>query len=239
MTKMNKIACLVLAAGCLAAAGAIPVRAQDKGRQVFVLQSYNPEYIWSQTVDAGIHDALEGLDVTYTTYYMDAKRRHEPAQLRQAAQEALQLIGKSSPQVVISVDDAAQALVVAPHLKGLDRPQVVFCGVNALPSAYGFPAANVSGVRERWHYREGFALLKRISPSLHSVAFLIEESETGRFVVEDMLDETRRNGPFSLKLAGVEVIRTYQEWQRLVLLIGYDVAGMARSEEHTSELQSH
>lgn len=207
---------LALVLGCLPALAGREASAQEPAR-VFILQSYNLEYAWTQHILQGIQDALAGLDVAYQTFYLDAKRQTDPERLRQAAEEARQRIEQWAPQVVIAVDDAAQALVVVPHLKGRDRPQVVFCGVNGPLTDYGFPAANVSGVRERWHFREGFALLKRINPSLRKVAFLVEGSESGRFVTNDLLEEERRNGPYALSLAGAEIIKTFQQWQRLVL----------------------
>lgn len=198
------------------AAAARDSAAQDAAKRVFILQSYNPEYVWTQNINQGIRDALAGLLVDYEYFYMDAKRQPNPERLRSAGEEALHRIWQWAPQVVVSVDDAAQALVVAPHLKGLANPQVVFCGVNAPLSRYGFPAANVSGVRERWHYREGFALLKRIVPTLRSVAFLVEESESGRFVLDDLREEELRGGAYALEVAGAEAVKTFQEWQRLI-----------------------
>jgi ABC-type uncharacterized transport system substrate-binding protein len=206
---------LLLALSSLAAAG--DALARDPAPRVFILQSYNPEYVWTQNINQGIRDALAGLLVDYEYFYLDAKRQPDPKRLQSAGEEALRRIRQWAPQVVVSVDDAAQALVVAPHLKGLASPQVVFCGVNAPLSLYGFPATNVSGVRERWHYREGFALLKRIAPSLRRVTFLVEESESGRFVLEDLREEERRGGPFALELAEASTVKTFQEWQRLIL----------------------
>lgn len=207
---------LLLALSSLAAAG--DALARDPERRVFILQSYNPEYVWTQNINQGIRDALAGLLVDYEYFYLDAKRRPDPERLRRAGQEALLRIRRWAPQVVVGVDDAAQALVTAPHLRGLARPQVVFCGVNAPLSLYGFPATNVSGVRERWHYREGFALLKRIVPSLRRVAFLVEDSESGRFVLDDLREDQLRGGPFALELAEAVTVKTFQEWQRLVRL---------------------
>jgi len=209
------LAGLAVALGCFLMMSGRSSSAQEPAR-VFILQSYNPEYVWTQNIDQGIRDALAGLDVVYEAFYLDAKRQPDPQLLRQAGEEAWQRITQWAPRVVVTVDDAAQALVAAPRLRGRESPQVVFCGVNAPLSRYGFPAANVSGVRERWHYREGFALLKRILPGLRSVAFLVEDSESGRLVAGDLLEE-RRNGPFALDLAGVETVGTFQQWQRRIL----------------------
>jgi ABC-type uncharacterized transport system substrate-binding protein len=88
--------------------------------------------------------------------------------------------------------------------------------VNALPSLYGFPAANVSGVRERMHVREALALLKQIVPKLQSATLLTDGSETSSYVLEELREDQRAGGPFALTLQSVERAATFQEWQRLV-----------------------
>ena len=81
---------------------------------------------------------------------------------------------------------------------------------------YGFPASNVSGVRERWHYREGFELLRKILPSLHSVVLFMDTSESSGYVIEDLMADINQIGPFALNLVGIEKVKTFQEWQQLV-----------------------
>ncbi|WP_084502399.1 ABC transporter substrate-binding protein [Fundidesulfovibrio putealis] len=186
-------------------------------RHVFILHSYNPEYIWTQNINQGILESLRDLDVVYDYFYMDAKRRPDKPSLEMAARQALARIADFSPDVVIAVDDVAQEYVVAPSLKGKPSPQVIFCGLNAPPSLYGFPASNVSGVRERWHFREGFALLKRLLPNIRTVAFLTDASESSGYVIKDMEDDQAKGGPFALELRHVDSVGSFQEWQRRVI----------------------
>jgi ABC-type uncharacterized transport system substrate-binding protein len=185
--------------------------------RVFVVQSYNPEYLWTQHINEGLREALRGLKVNLEYFYMDAKRRPDPEALRQSAQDILRQIEAKSPQVVVTVDDAAQVYLAEPFLKGRAAPQVIFCGVNAPLALYGFPAGNVSGVRERWHFREGFALLKQIAPRLRSVAVLTDDSESSGYILENLREDQRQSGQFALKLAGVEKIHTFQDWRQKVL----------------------
>lgn len=184
--------------------------------RVLVVHSYNPEYIWCQNVSQGIQESLRGLKATIETRYLDAKRDPAPDAILAKSKAALERVEAWDPQVVIAVDDAAQTYLVKPHLKGRPAPQVIFCGVNAPLSLYGFPASNVSGVRERWHLREGFALLKKINPKLRSVALLLDDTESAGFILEDLKAEARQGGPFALKVAGAERIKTYRQWQRRV-----------------------
>lgn len=186
------------------------------GQRVLVVHSYSPDNAWTGKIAAGIREGLKGSGASIESFYMDAKRRPAPEQLRQAALQAMERIAALTPQVVIAVDDAAQEYLVVPHLRGQAGPQVIACGVNAPFAKYGYPAANVSGVRGRWHYRDGFSLLKQILPKVQSVAFLVEDTETGGYAVADLRDDARQNGPFALRLAGVERVRTFQQWQALI-----------------------
>ncbi|WP_051261903.1 ABC transporter substrate-binding protein [Desulfovibrio inopinatus] len=190
--------------------------AQAKTWRIFILQSYNPEYIWCKTVNQGIMEALSDRTIEYDFYYLDAKRTPNAQSLQQAAHTAYARLTAFHPDIVISVDDVAAALVVKPKLTGHNAPQVIFCGINAPLSQYGFPSANVSGVCERWHYQEGFQLLKRLVPDAKRVAFLIEDSDAGAFVVNALHDELSETPPHGLTLVGVEKIKTFAQWKERI-----------------------
>jgi len=201
---------------CLVLQWQAPAHAQVPPR-VLILQSYSSDYVWTKTINKGIEESLRSLKITFETQYMDAMRDPDPDHLRARAKDLLALIEARKPQVVIAVDDAAQSYLVEPFLKGRDAPQVIFCGVNAPLTLYGFPAANVSGVRERWHFRDGFALLKKIRPELHSVVLLSDDSQSAGYVLKDLYADQKQAGPFALRLKVVKV-HTYQQWQRMVQL---------------------
>lgn len=216
---MGALQALALA-GCLLMAGAglghAGESAPDRPARVFVVHSYNPEYVWVQNINQGIREALSGSLAAYEFFYMDAKRRPGKDNLERAASDALERIKSFDPDVVVVADDPAQVYLTIPYLKDKARPQVVFCGVNAPPALYGFPASNVSGVRERWHYREGFELLKRLLPDARSVVFMVEDSESGHYVAADLKEEREKGGPFALDVAAVEIVSTFEDWKRLV-----------------------
>jgi len=199
---------------CLVLQWQAPAHAQAPPR-VFIIQSYSSDYVWSKNINKGIEESLRSLKISFETYYMDAMHAPDPERLSGLAQDLLAKIEAKKPRVVIAVDDAAQRYLVEPYLKSRDAPQVIFCGVNAPLKLYGFPAANVSGVRERWHFRDGFALLKKIRPALRSVVLLSDDSQSAGHVLEDLYADQQHAGPFALKLKVVKV-HTYQQWQRMV-----------------------
>lgn len=209
------------------AVDAAPARA-GQPRRVFVVHSYNPEYIWTHNLNQGLIEALKDLEVVYEYHYMDAKRRPSPEWLKKTAAEAMKKIRAFNPDVVVTVDDAAQEYLAEPFLKGAARPQVIFCGVNADPAKYGFPAENVSGVRETWHFRDGFKLLKRVAPATRKVLFLIDSSESGRYVLDDLHQELARHGAFAVELAAAVAVTTFAQWREVIARDpeGYDAVAM-------------
>ncbi len=222
---MPRGAIVLVAVSALALAIAVPRDAfqasgsdqvLDRPRaRVLVVQSYDAEYVWTQSIQQGLAEGLRDLPVVFETFYMDAKRNPSADHKRDKAQQALALQRRFDPDVVVTVDDAAMEFFAAPHLKGLSRPQVVFCGLNAPPERYGVPAPNISGVREHWHFREGFALLKRIVPSARRVVLMVEDTEVGGYVVNDMRQDLAK-APFALTVAEVDRVSTFQQWQELL-----------------------
>ncbi len=103
--------------------------------------------------------------------------------------EAYRLYGDFQPDGVIAADDNAQAMFVVPYLKGKVETPVMFCGVNADPGQYGYPAANVSGILERGHIKESIALLQELVPSAKTLAYMARQSPTGKAVMEQVEKE--------------------------------------------------
>lgn len=188
----------------------------DNNYKIFVVHSYDNSYIWCKHINEGISESLKQLNVEYKYFYMDAKNNPTTQNLRATAAEAFKLIQEYKPNIIIAADDPVQEYLVSPYLNKT-KYNVIFCGVNANPSIYGFPSENVSGVRERWHYREAFKLLKQIVPEAKTAAFIVEDSESGRFVLDDMLEDFKDSGPFALTLIGVKKVRTLQEFKAEVL----------------------
>lgn len=197
------------------------------------MHSYEENYVWTQHINDGIRNAFVGDDVIYRFAYMDGKTQPSPTALLQATERIVNQYQAFAPDVVIAADDIAQAYFVVPYLLGKPGAQVVACGVNAPPERYGFPSANVACVRERWHYREGFALLHRLSPSIRRVAFVVDASETGRMLVDDLLQDMAERGPYDLELAGVATVGLLSEWKRTIAFYQQHADALALGLYHT------
>lgn len=151
------------------APAAAPQRARPK---LLFIDSYHEGYPWSDGIlrgalgVLGVHRTPDGgLDerrsaVTIQIVHMDTKRNPAAALHRKAGQRVKALIDTWRPDLVIAADDNASKHVIAPYFVGARLP-FIFCGVNWDASAYGFPAANVTGMIEVSLVRE---LLRALLP---------------------------------------------------------------------------
>ncbi len=117
------------------------------GKTIVWVDSYDAGYPWSDGIERGILQVLEGTGIKLAAVRLKGKEMGSPAEQEAAARNAYDLIQSLSPDVVIASDDNAQKYLVVPFLKGGSLP-VVFCGVNWDASMYGYPAENITGMIE-------------------------------------------------------------------------------------------
>ena len=174
-------------------------------RKVLIVMSYDEAYAWSQELRAGLEAALPpDWERKYT--YLDTKRN--PADGARKAQEVAALYHEFQPDGVIACDDNAQTMFVIPYLKDKVTTPVIFCGVNAAPEAYGYPASNVTGVLERPFFQETVAFLKQLDPRLKTIAHIMRGDETGRAYAQ----LARQDYPnYMLKPVAFELPETFEE----------------------------
>ncbi len=167
-------------------------------KKVLVVMSYEESYPWCGDIKAGIDSVFGGtVDVRY--FYMDTKTNLAGGE--QKAREAFALFQEFEPDGVIAADDNAQSMFVVPYLKEKVAAPVMFCGVNADPDAYGYPAGNVSGILERYHIRESIALAQQLEPAIQTVGFILKDSPAGKAIIKQMEKEkeTYSAKPVSVK----------------------------------------
>ena len=133
---------------CLAPLPGFSAQSGKPMKTIAWINSYNDGYAWSDGIARGIRNALRGSGAQLIAFHMDTKLHNRTKQEKQkAGADAFAFIQEHKPDVVITSDDNAQQYLVVPFLRGTGIP-VVFCGVNAPPGTYGFPAENVTGMLE-------------------------------------------------------------------------------------------
>lgn len=186
--------------------------------RILILHSYDQGYSWVKDVNTGIRRVLDKRgDLTLRWYYLDTKRHPWPEFKENAGRAARRLIDETQPDILIAIDDDAQAYVARHYL---DHPHIaiVFAGVNNDPARYGYDTANnVSGILERLPLaalKETLDLTAARSglPAPLRLRFIGDRSET---VLGD--EHTFRHfnwAPYIVQPA--RLVDTWPEWQRAV-----------------------
>jgi ABC-type uncharacterized transport system substrate-binding protein len=173
--------------------------------RVLVIMSYHQEMPWENDIRQGIQAELgDSCEIRYI--YLNAK--NDPAGGPARAGEAWRVFQEFRPDGVIAADDDAQSLFVVPYLKDRVSAPVVFCGVNADPAGYGYPASNVTGIVERAHFRESISFLQQMVPGVRSFGFLSNANQTGRGYAEQIRLES---GSYPITAHSVRLVKTIDE----------------------------
>jgi len=110
------------------------------------ISSYHQGYAWSDGVERGLRNTLEG-KCELRQFDMDTKRNKSEDYKQKVSLDAKKLIEEWQPDVVITSDDNAARYLIKPHYKDHSVP-FVFCGVNWSVDEYGFPYSNTTGIVE-------------------------------------------------------------------------------------------
>ncbi|CAN2038988.1 ABC transporter substrate-binding protein [Candidatus Magnetomoraceae bacterium gMMP-15] len=155
--------------------------------KLLVVMSYEEANPWCKEIKDGIDSVLvSNCDIKY--FYMDTKKNLKGGP--QKAKEAYDLYKEFQPDGVIAADDNAQFMFVVPYLKDKVKTPVMFCGVNAEPEKYNYPASNVSGILERWHIDTTIAFVKQLIPSIKTIGFIAKDSPSGKALQNQVMKES-------------------------------------------------
>jgi len=167
----------VLLAGLYLLAAAQAVAGAADKRCLYV-SSYHLGYEWNDGIERGMDSVLRG-HCEVRRFYMDTKRHPEPAWAEAKALEALALIDRFKPDVLLAADDNASKYLVMPHFRDAALP-VVFCGLNWTVSEYGYPWRNATGMVEVAPLQPLLRQVRRILPTAHRALFLSADVATER-----------------------------------------------------------
>lgn len=119
--------------------------------RVLVIHSYDEDFGWTQALERSYRREIKNYPRTVLTrwHYMRLGGAPSEQHMETAAASALRAVETFEPDVLVVFDDIAAKLVTPAWL---NRPgmRIVFAGINADASAYGFDAAtNATGILER------------------------------------------------------------------------------------------
>lgn len=173
--------------------------------RVLVVMSYEKDFPWVKQQQEGIDSVFsDHCELKY--FYLNTKSNFELGP--QKARQAFELYQSFKPHGVIAADDDAQSMFVIPYLKDKVPTPVMFCGVNAEPEKYGYPASNISGILERHHIAESIALARQLIPSIKTIGFMMKDSPVAGYVKEQVNQESQSYG---VDIVGFKAPRTISE----------------------------
>lgn len=119
--------------------------------RIVVLHSSGKNLPWVTNMDTAMKQALSNnrTPLSVQWHYMDLENKINAEQRKVAVADAKRLISQIDPDLLIAIDDEANALV-GKQYAGQLRPKVLFVSIDQKPQKYGYhQAANVSGILER------------------------------------------------------------------------------------------
>ena len=234
---LYRLCCLLTLGLCLTA---LTSGAAEKKR-IFVVSSYHKSYLWSQSTQKGLSEAMikygyldntqqmeafaandhvESTKAVMKKEWMESKRKRSLQEIGQVTQRIMQAIHEFRPHLVLLGDDNA-ANYIGNQL--LDTPiPVVFWGINGLPLKYGLvdsmdnPGHNVTGVWKGGYHKESLELLHRLVPDAKTFAILACDSETSRANIKQ-LQTLAQQGKLPLQLVAVVATNSLEEFKRRAL----------------------
>jgi len=182
---------------------------QTRGK-VLLVHSYHTGYPWVDAITQGVKRALAGSHVDLEIVYMDTKRKTSEAWKKQSGEVVRQVVAEWKPDVVITADDNAQEYFAKGYV-GRKTPQFVFCGVNAKPGKYGYPASNVTGILERPHFATSLDQLHKLVPDAARIAVVTDDSPTSAGALRFMKQQSAWR-----RIVSSETPSEFEGWQNAV-----------------------
>ena len=187
-------------------------------KKIIFIDSYHADYYWSKGILQGIRAALADSGHELKVHFMDTKHKRSEKEKEDAGKLARQVIDTFTPDVIIASDDNASQYLIAPYYRGSQTP-VVFCGLNWNPSKYGYPAPNVTGMREVEHIPALLLQLQKYSKGME-IGFLglNSLSQAGKL---RMLQEE-----YGVAWNHYDLVDTYGQWKAAYLALQEKVDAM-------------
>ena len=188
-------------------------------KTLLVLHSYGQDYAWVRDVNIGIKRAIGKSNYNILWHYMDTKNHPEEDFKKKSGIIARRVVDYVKPDVVLAIDDDAQNYV-AKHYFNNEKIKIVFAGVNAKASQYGYDKAkNVTGILERVPY-EGIKAAIQTQADLLGLKppyKVIHISDQSIIVKYDDINLHEYKNWHPINLVPSQLAGTFDEWKKAIL----------------------
>lgn len=233
---MNNIRTLLTFMVCFCVVPAIFGNTAKKTR-IFIVDSYNKEYLWSQDTNDGVckgflefgyfdgpgqkqelvrNDFVETSRAVVKKAWLDTKRRDSKSEIMESTVRIVQEIKDFKPDAILLGDDNA-CNYIGNQFIDTSIPICVW-GMDVTPLKYGLvdsiekPGHNVTGTYQTFYFKETLEFLKALAPGINSFAILSDDSESGHCKMK-RIQQLAQEGKLPLKLVEAVATNSFTEWK--------------------------
>lgn len=156
--------------------------------KVLLLNSYHPEYKWSNELTRGIQQSLSSQisPENFYTEFMDQRRfSGDPDYINKFTDLLKYKYKHNKPELVIVSDDAAYSFMLEFGDTLFPNVPIVFCGVNLFDSHQIENKTNVTGIAEGIDIQGNLALIQQLHPKLNRIIMLGDSTGFGMRMVDE------------------------------------------------------
>lgn len=210
---------------------------EQRKTRIFVVSSYDREYLWSQSTNKGVcsalldfkfidnqkqadqysqNDFLETDKLVIKKAWMDTRRKSTKKEIAVSCARIIDEINAFKPDAILLGDDNATNYIGNPFMD-TDIP-VVFWGVDGTPLKFGLvdsiehPGHNITGVYQPGYAKDCLEYLKMLVPEAKTFVILSDSSETGRAKAK-IIQELARAGKLPMTLTDTILTNSFVEWK--------------------------
>lgn len=180
--------CLITGFICLYSFACMAINEHSQsGPSVLLLNSYHPQYQWTQKLSQGVKDVL-GASISSENLhieYMDGRRYIDDLGYEHQLKQMLLYKYKNyQPDIVITSDDHAFYFMTKHGDELFPGKPVVFSGVNVLQEESLKGRENFTGILEGMAIEDNLLLMQTLQPRLNNIILLADSTELGRRMVQ-------------------------------------------------------
>ena len=173
-------------------------RADDpQHRQVLILHSYHPGYVWTSGIHEGLLSAMGAprLDVDIRTEYLDWKHFSDTTNLQRQLTSLKSKYATLQFDLVITSDNKATDFAVEHRPELFPGTPIVFCGYNGLTPGDMAGQENITGIAEVVDPERTIGMAIGMFPASRHLVMICDGTETGRAVCEEARRGLSRDKP--------------------------------------------
>jgi signal transduction histidine kinase len=149
-------------------------------QRVLLLNSYNQDMVWTDSVTEGVKKTLEKHDEPIKLYieFMDTKNFFSPDYLNLLAEKYQYKYSDINFDIIITSDDNATNFALKYRKEVFKDAPIVFCGVNDLHISERNDFKNITGVLEFTDVTGTIRAALKLQPGLKRIFFVIDDTTT-------------------------------------------------------------